>query len=242
MSVPPRAGVSTGEDPLARTAVLLLAALTGACGTALTDRPPLGDPAAAARDAAETGGRDRPALLRFDWYYSDDRGDVRGEGVGRYNPPDSVRLDLFTSGEANTAVALTDSSLRARQEIEDVELPGSAFLYAMAGFFRPPGPAPAGGYVLPDGRALRYRTDAGTVRDFYLEDGRLVRLEERRRGHLLRRVSLAWDTAGAWPRRAEYRDFTEARRVEWELTEARWRSDRFAPGIYDLPRRAGAHD
>lgn len=224
------------RHPLAGSAVpaLLLVVGTG-CAPALTERPPLSDPAGVARQARVLEGRDVPTFLRFAWSYADARGDVRGEGAARFNPPDSIRLDLFSTGDVSMAVALAGDTLRTRGRIEDVELPGPGFMYAMAGFFRPGSSRPRAGYRLNGEVALRYRSGPGAVRDYYLRHGRLVRLEERRDGELARRVVVTWDGEGTWPRRAEYRDYDTPRRVRWQMEDARVQDEPYPARIYVLP-------
>ena len=61
---------------------------------------------------------------------------MRGDGLARFNPPDSLRIDLFTSGDVAMAVASAGGRLTSLGEIEDLELPPRPFMFAMAGLFR----------------------------------------------------------------------------------------------------------
>lgn len=216
------------------SALGLLLALTGCAGGGSPEGPPLPDPAAAAAEARDATGVREPSEVRFRWEYGDEGGTLRGDGVARVNPPDSFRLDLFTTGEGSMAVALTEDSLATRGQIEDVQLPEAPFMYAMAGVFRPgPGP-PVAGRRDDGGRVLVYEPEPGRRRAFRLDaEGRLVALEERSDGRLARRIELTWPDAGPWPVRAQYREFGTPRRVAWNLDETR-RVARFPGEIYVL--------
>lgn len=219
--------------PPAWTAAALLVA-AAACGTGLRVGPPLAEPGTAAREAESRSGPREPAFLQFEWDYADDRGSVRGEGAGRYNPRDSLRVDLFSAGDVNLAVALVDGRLASSGRIEGVELPGAPFMYAMAGIFYPTKSSPASAHSTNRGLLLRYEVD-GAVREYLVRDGRLQRVEERSGAGVRRRVTVEWDSAAVWPSSAEYRNFDVPRRVRWRLSEARTVSTPFDVRIYDLP-------
>lgn len=214
-----------------RLALPAAATLAVACATLGPVGPPLDDPAGVARRALASP--DDPATLRFRWRYAGRRGEVEGEGVARFNPPDSLRIDLFTSGDVALAVSLTGDALATVGEIEEVELPAPSFLYAMAGIFRPPAPTPAGGYHGGPAEVLVYPVDGGSELHFHLEERRLTRVEERRDGRRLRRLELDRSGASRWPGRAEYRDLAERSRVRWELTGAEV-TRRHPPHVYEL--------
>lgn len=210
------------------------AALLGGCASGGGTGPPLPDPASlAAQVRAETGAED-PYRIRFRWQYGDERGRLSGDGVARVNPPDSFRLDLFSSGEGSMAVALSDDSLSTLGEIDDLRLPSAPFLYAMAGLFRPGAAGPAEGYRRDGGAVLVYETADGSRRSFFLEGERLMGLEERSGSRVTQRIRLEWSGEGRWPSQAEYRDLVAPRRVRWELEEARREPARFSSEIYDL--------
>lgn len=199
--------------------------------------PPLPDPVAVAEEARLASGPDRPHRVRLDWDYADPRGPVSGDGVLRYNPPDSMRLDLFGPGDASMSVALAGDGLRSVGQIEDVRLPPPAFLYASAGLFRPGASIPARGYRSDGGRVLLYGTEPGDTLSFRLRDGRVRRVEERRDGRLVRELELTWtEEGGTWPSSAEYRDRTRESRARWEMGEARAETEPFPRDIFDLPR------
>lgn len=219
-----------------RVAAGLAAVAAAGCASGLQTGRPVADPPAAAERAASFPGGRPPTLLRFRWEYADERGSVRGRGAGRVNPPDSLRVDLFTSGDVSLAVALASGRLSSSGRIEGVRLPSSAYLYAMAGVFRPAPDEPEAGYRTERGLLFRYRTNAGLRREYLIKDGRLLRVEDRRDGRLLRRVRVRWDSGGAWPVSAEFRDNVTPRRVRWRVERVERRSDPFDPEIYDLPR------
>lgn len=215
----------------ARVLALLLA---GGCATVVESGPPLADPAAiAARLGSRAGAKD-PATLRFAWSYGDRRGDVRGDGVARYNPPDSLRIDLFTSGDVAMAVASAGGRLSSLGEIEEIEVPPRAFVFAMAGLFRPDD-LPPRGYLAGRDSILVYGPPDGTREVFYLREGRLRRVEERRGGRVLRFVAVEWPDEGAWPAGAEYRDLERPSRVRWTIESVRAPVARHASEIYALP-------
>lgn len=205
---------------------------TAACASASQSPNPL-DPLEAARTArAETGAHD-PAEVRFEWEYGDPKGRLRGDGVGRVNPPDSFRLDFFSVAEGSMSAALVEGRLTTLGQIEDITLPDPPFLYAMAGVFRPGPGAPTSGYVDGDTEVLAYGPEEEGTRYFFRED-RLVRVEERRRGRVSRRIELEWEPGDAWPRKAEYRDNLTPSRARWEVTEVRRMDTTHPREIYEL--------
>lgn len=231
---------SRGQPPppgivLRSAAVLLLALASARCATARSDRSPLPDPAETAERAADAGP-DRPHRVTFRWEYADERGPVRGDGVLRFNPPDSLRLDLFSAADASMNVALVGGELRSAGQIEEVRLPPPAFLYATAGLFRPGRTGPAEGWEAGGDRFLAYRAPDGGALVYRLRDTRIVRLEERRDGRELRRLELDWpESSGVWPREAEYRDATRQSRARWTVEESQVEDASFPREIYELP-------
>lgn len=204
--------------------------LAAGCATAIESSPPIADPVAVARSVE---GQPRPARIRFGWTYGEDRGTVHGDGVGRYNPPDSMRLDLFTSGDVAMAVSLTPEGLVASGQIEDVALPPLTFMYAMAGLFFPGEGVPAGAWAVSGDSVVAYAAAGGVTRYFFLRAGRLVRLEEKRAGRTLRRVIVEWSERD-WPVNAEYRNFEDRNRARWVLGEIRAPEERYPAEIYAL--------
>ena len=194
--------------------------------------PPIADPADAAVELLEGSGADVPSDIWFDWAYADRRGNVDGDGRARFNPPDSLRLDLFTSGDVAMAVSLAGESLTSLGEIEDVEVPPRAFLFAMAGMFRPDSAVPRGFEVGGD-TVLVYGPEDERLY-FFTRAGRLTKVEERRHGRLQRKVELSWGENPDWPVEAEFRDFGEASRVRWTIGRTRTRETPHPGDIFTL--------
>jgi len=222
--------------PLLAVVGAVMTAVIAACGGGLQRGAPL---VGAGEIAVEARGMSRvlePMRVLFSWDYVDERGTLRGEGAARANPPDLFRLDLFTTAEGSLAAALVDDELAYTGDLAGVELPPAAFLYAMAGVFRPgPGGRPTG--FESDGlQVLEYPGESGGSRYFYLSDGRLTRVEERQGGRLTRRIELVWGTNPNWPQEASYRDDVEPRtRVRWELTEVVPQTEPYPDRVYELP-------
>lgn len=207
--------------------------IASGCAASFQQGPPLADPAGVAERARGAGGVERPAQIRFRWEYADERGNLRGDGVARVNPPDRFRLDLFAT-EGSMSAVLVDDRLETLGEIEDVELPAPPFLYAMAGVFRPGPGGPDGGFERDGLQVLRYDAGRDGTRWYYLRGSRLERIEERRDGRLRRRIELRWGDDPAWPREATYRDDVTPSRVRWALEAARTVDEPWSERIYEL--------
>jgi len=205
----------------------------GACASSVETGPPIADPASAAAGLLERSGPDAPSFVRFDWRYADRRGNVEGDGVVRFNPPDSLRLDLFTSGDVAMAVALAGESLTSLGEIDDIEVPPRAFLFAMAGLFRPDS-GDARGFEAGRDTVFAYGAESERLY-FFSRAGRLVKVEERRYGRLSRKVELAWGTDPDWPAEAEFRDLNEPSRVRWTIGQTRALETAHPSDIFTLP-------
>ena len=205
------------------------------CVSAIESGAPITNPADLAARVGSVTGVSVPATLRFDWRYADTRGDVGGQGVGRYNPPDSLRVDLFTSGDVAMAIAVAGGELRSLGEIDDMEIPALELVYAMAGLFRP-GAGVAEGYVAGSDSVLVYGGESNRAIYFYVRDGRLRRVEERIHGRTVQRVNLEWDRSSSWPSEAEYRNLEERSRVRWRVEEITNHEESHPGHAYDLPR------
>lgn len=204
------------------------------CAGGLERGAPLPDPAEVAERAARGSGAAEPTRVIFDWEYADERGNLRGEGVGRVNPPDRFRLDLFSTGEGSMRATLVDGRLDASGDLDEIELPPPEFLYAMTGLFRP-GPAPPDeGFQSGPYEVVAYPAAGGGARYFYLLGGKLQRVEERRAGSLVRRIELEWGPHPVWPREARYRDDVAPNRVRWALERVIPQADPFPDDIYEL--------
>ncbi|MFQ5746655.1 MAG: hypothetical protein ACE5HF_05485 [Gemmatimonadota bacterium] len=154
--------------------------------------------------------------------------------MARFNPPDSLRLDLFTSGEVAMAVSLSGGAFRTEGEIDDVVLPSLPFMYAMAGLYEPDW-VPTEGYEAGDESVL-VLGEGDTRTYFFLLEDRLTKLEQRVNGRLRRRVRVNWapDTE-SWPSSAEYRDFDTPSRVRWRVESVTPVPGGNAPEIYEIP-------
>jgi hypothetical protein len=204
------------------------------CASAIESGPPIANPADVATGVGTRTAVEVSVTLSFDWSYADRRGDIGGQGVGRYNPPDSLRVDLFTSGDVAMAIAVAGGELRSLGEIEDVAIPALEFVYAMAGLFRP-GDGVAEGYVSGADSVLVYGGESSRRTYFFVRDGRLRRVEERVRGRTAQRVNLEWAESADWPSEAEYRNFDEHSRVRWRVEEITNHEESHPAHAYDLP-------
>lgn len=206
-----------------------------ACATSVESGVPLADPLSIAARLGSEIDAQTPATIRFAWRYGDRRGDVEGDGIGRFNPPDSLRIDLFTSGDVAMAIASADGRLTSRGQIEDVDVPPRPFIFAMAGMFRPePGSTPRA-FVAGGDSVLVYGPPGDRTQVFYMDGGRLQAVEERQRDRVLRRVRIEWAGDASWPVEAEYRDFERPSRVRWEIEDVQSPVARFPSEIYALP-------
>lgn len=208
--------------------------LLASCVHSIESGPPLREPGQLAASVEATGDRSAPATLTFDWRYADRRGDVAGDGVGRYNPPDSLRVDLFTSGDVAMAIAVAGGELRSLGEIEDVEIPGLEFVYAMAGLFRP-GPGVPEGYLSGADSVLVYGASSERRIYYYVRAGRLRRVEERLNGRTVQRVNIDWTDESNWPAEAEYRNLAEHNRVRWNVLDVTYEEESHRAHVYELP-------
>ncbi len=213
-------------------------ALVVGCRVPIETRPPIATPAVVAERLLESSGSTRSAFLRFEWSYGDRRGDVPGDGAARFNPADSLRLDLFTSGEVAMAVALAGQRLTSIGEMVDVQLPSGPLLFAMAGLFRPDDTAELAAYEAGSDTVLVYAAGPDRKLYFFVRGRRLHRVEERQHGRLMRKVELTWAPEPRdWPEEAEYRDFGQHSRVRWTIGEIRVLEERYPSDIFTLPRQ-----
>lgn len=219
-----------------RPAAALLAIGLAACGGGFQRGAPLADPSAIAASARAATGTASPVRIVFEWEYADGRGNLRGDGAARVNPPDRFRLDLFSTAEGSMQAVLVDDRLDTSGRIEGVELPPPAFMYAMTGVFRPGPGEPAEGFASGGYEVVAYPADGDAMRYFYLLDGKLHRVEERRDGRLRRRIELEWGEHTEWPREARYRDDVTPSVVRWELQRVVPQADPFDEVIYVLDR------
>ena len=86
--------------------VLMLITALSACGGAFQRGDPLPDTADMATRLTNMTGVSQPTHVIFEWEYVDERGRLRGDGSARINPPDSFRLDLFSTGEGSITLCI----------------------------------------------------------------------------------------------------------------------------------------
>ncbi len=213
-----------------------LLALLAACGGGFERGAPIPDADGIALRLREATGAAGPTHVVFQWEYADERGNFRGDGSARVNPPDLFRLDLFGSGEGAMQVTLVGGELATTGDLEDIELPTSVFLYAMAGVFRPGPGAPLAAFRSRDLEVLEYGGGQGTNRYFFVSGDRLSRVEERRDGRLERRIEIEWGADPTWPLEAWYRDNIARNGVRWELESSNAQRDSYDASIYVLPK------
>jgi len=234
------ASSGAGAVALLRRAAPAAALVAAGCASAgLRSGPPLPDPAAVARRVAAASAPGSPTHLLFHWEYADERGPTRGDGAGRFNPPDSLRLDLFGPGDAALAVALTgEGGLRTLGQLQDVRLPPPAYLYATAGLFRPGAARPDSGFTSDGDEVLVYDVPNGGERRYVVRRDRLVRVEDVRDGSVLRHLEISWPDGDApWPEGAEYTDRERGSRARWRLKGATSVDEPYPADIFDLPDR-----
>ena len=206
-----------------------------ACGGGFERGTALPDAEEVARRARASSGTEQPMHVIFRWEYAGESGSFRGDGAARVNPPDRFRLDLFSTGEGSLQATLVDGVLATSGDLEGVELPPTVFLYAMAGVFRPGEMPPARGSEVRGLRVLEFAIEGGATRSYYLEGGRLTRLDERRGGRRERWIELEWGSDPRWPREARYRDNVDSSGVRWELLSATAQSQPYDEENYVLP-------
>lgn len=230
-------GVSS-PGPIRATGLVALASLAlvlGGCGPSRVATRPLTTPAPTVASELRSSTEPREgSVLIFGWTFSERGSTVEGRGVARLEPPDRVRLDLFTeSGETAARAALVGSDLRVPPDVDDRLVPPPPLLWASLGVFHPGADAELlGGEELVDGPArLRYRTALGNEARFLYRDARLVGAEIADGGYVIEGVDLEW---GEWediPATAVYRDVRAFRELRVTL-RSRESEDSFDPDIW----------
>ncbi|NIR43202.1 MAG: hypothetical protein GWN99_04630 [Gemmatimonadetes bacterium] len=214
---------------------LILAAVAAGCGPQLPDPVPVAEPGELARRLQTAP--DRPQLITFDWRYRGRDGRFSGEGGVRFNPPDSVRLDLLGPGWSGvqTAVMLAEQVYYLGEQ--RVHLPPPTFMWTALGMFRPPwGIEPRAvrrgervelTYDLAPRRAVTFAFDGA---------GRVVEAVLTIDGDAIEEIKLTRDGADAgWslPSEARYRDLSEFHEVRIEVNEVR-EHEPFEPRIFSV--------
>jgi len=211
-----------------------LLAFSLGCGGGFQRGEPVANLDQIAEAAARASGARTPARVVFEWEYADARGNLRGQGSGRVNPPDRFRLDLFSTAEGSMRAVLADDILDSTGDLQNIDLPAPPFLYAMTGVFRPGSARPVEGFRSGEFEVLGYPVEDGSVRYYYLLGDRLQRVEERRSKRTQKRIELEWGEDPTWPLEAIYRDDVTPSRVRWELKRVIPQDRPFPEEIYDL--------
>ena len=205
--------------------VFLIASSPAACGPRAAARIPLPQPETVAAALQERNAPDAPRLTWFRWRYYGREGNFGGEGALRFDPGGRARVDLLGPSSATVEIAiLRGDTLRLVSEASGgVRLPPPAFLWAMAGVFRPPSPAPSRGRTGDGLTVLEYdRGGEGALRYVFDRDGRIRQVVQLRDGRAEQDLSLTWgESATAVPRAAEFRDLRRFRRIRLEVKESR---------------------
>lgn len=203
----------------------------------MATRVPLPHPERAAAALQERHAPDGPRLTWFRWRYYGREGNFGGEGALRLDPGGRARVDLLGPNSATVEIAILDGdTLRLLSEAADgVRLPPPAFLWAMAGVFRPPSPLPSRGLTGDGATVLEYeRGGEGALRYSFGRDGRIRNVVQLRDGRAEQDLSLTWgDSATAVPRAAEFRDLRHFRRIRLEVKESRAHAP-FDPDLFCL--------
>ena len=206
------------------TALLPLGSL--ACGPRRPALVPVPEPAATGAELRARHEPAEPRLTLFRWRYHGREGSFGGEGALRLDPEGRARVDLLGSNSATVEIAILrgDSLFLASQDPE-VRLPPPAFLWAMAGVFRPPPGSPQSARAGEGVTVLEYRRpEAPGVLRFEFGNGRLRRLELLHGGGVRQELALTWpEGPGSMevPIAAEFRDRREFRRIRLEVVESR---------------------
>lgn len=237
MTLPERAGYLRLRLK-AHVYVILIVAAATACGRRLPEPQPIERPQELAQRLQARTVPDQPRHIIFDWRYRGSEGRYSGEGAVRFNPPDSVRLDLLGPGWSGV-----QSAIMLGEEVyylgeQRVTLPPPTFMWTMMGSFRPPaGLEPR---AVRRGERVELTYDlGGDTEVMFAFDGldRLLEAALSRRGDVVEEIRLEpRDTAGGGgastvPRTARYRDLRNFHEVGIDVTDVRER-ERFDSEIF----------
>lgn len=205
----------------------MTAACALACAQPLPDPVPIPAPEDLAARLQAGSEFSQPQLIQFKWRYSGRDGRFSGEGGVRFNPPDSIRLDLIEPGGSGVQSAvLIDDEVRYIGE-RRIQLPPPTFLWAVFGFFRPPAGIVPEGTRRGERSQLVYRLTALERVTFDFDSaGHLIEAERLLDGDAVQEVRLkirdSGDSGGfAWPDEARFRDLVEFIEVRVEVVSAR---------------------
>ena len=216
-----------------------LAALSGCASFSTASGPSraVENPDGYAQEALDRTLPDSPVRILFDFRYREADMRFRGRGVARVEPPYKVRVDLFSpQGETLFQAALVGSDLRIPTWAPREMAPPPPLLWASLGVFRPdPTWALSGGDHGRDGRVvLRYDSGPEEELRFAVENGRLVRAELHRDGHLTEEVGLSLAETSGTVQETVYRNLAEFLELTFSLetveTVESFPSDIWDPG------------
>lgn len=196
------------------------------CARPLPDPVPIADPDTLASRLRSMGTPKGPELIEFRWRYRGHQGRFSGEGAVRFNPPDSVRLDLLGPGWSGlqSAVMLGDRTYYIGEQ--QIDLPPPTLLWALFGVFSPPRGVVPEGSKRGDRSELAYQLSTFERIVFAFDvAGRLIGAERRVRGRAVQAIEVkpggSDETGWDWPRETRYRDIGEFNEVRVEVTDAR---------------------
>ncbi len=179
-----------------------------------------------------------PVQIGFEFRYREADMRFQGRGVARVEPPYRLRVDLFSpQGETLFQAALVEGDLRVPAWAPSELAPPAPLLWASLGVFRPdPSWKLLGGDSGRDG-GVTLRYDAGGAQEirFGIEDGRLIRAELHRGGHLSEEVDLALDETSGNVLETVYRNLAEFLELTFSL-ETVETVDSFPSDIWDPGR------
>lgn len=223
--------------------IIVLAAVVVACARRLPELEPIERPGEVAQRLRTSTIPDRPRHIVFEWRYRGREGRYAGDGGVRFNPPDSVRLDLLGPGWSGvqSAVLLGDDVYYLGEQ--RITLPPPTFMWTMMGAFRPPaGVEPEAGRR---GERLELAYPLGGERVVTFVFDELDRLVEARLvddGSVIEEIRLEPGGSGeagpafAVPRQARYRDLRNFHEVSIEVSEVRER-EAFDSAIFRVVAR-----
>ena len=219
----------------AQAYVLILAAVAAGCARRLPEAVPIERPQELAQRLQGATLPERPLHIIFDWRYRGREGRYSGEGAVRFNPPDSVRLDLLGPGWSGVQSAVLLGADVHYVGEQRVTLPPPTFMWAMMGTFRPPAGAEPAGERRGERVELTYGLEGERSVTFIFDGlGRLVEAALELRGDAIEEIRLEPGEASgdfAVPREARYRDLRNFHEINIEVTRARAREP-FESGIF----------
>jgi hypothetical protein len=195
------------------------------------------NPEGVAQEAMDRTLPESPVQIVFDFRYREADLRFHGRGVARVEPPYKLRVDLFSpQGETLFQAALVGNELRVPAWAPRELAPPAPLLWASLGVFRPdPSWNLIGGYPEKSrGVTLRYEGTDGLEIRLGVEEGRLVRAELHRDGHLTEEVDLSLDETSGNVLETVYRNLAQFLELTFSLesveTVESFPSDIWFPG------------